>query len=44
MVYEGRAVRGAGQGSFTTVGGVGTTLLLTATDFSHSIAVLLQDR
>lgn len=44
MVYEGRAVRGAAQGSYTTVGGVGTTLQLTATDFSRSITMPLQER
>jgi len=44
MVYEGRAVQGAAQGSYTTVGGVGTTLQLTATDFSRSITMLLQER
>lgn len=44
MVYESRPVTGALQGSYTTVGGMSTTLKLTASDYSRDIAILLQEK
>jgi hypothetical protein len=43
LVYEGRAVRGTFRGEYTTVGGVSDVLVLTGTDYSRSLAVLLQE-
>lgn len=44
MVYESHLVKGNLQGSYTTVGGVGTTLTLTAPGYSHELAILLQEK
>lgn len=44
MVYEARQVKGAAHGSYTTVGGIGTTLTLTAPGYSREIAILLQEK
>ncbi len=44
MTFEGRAVQGTFQGSYTTVGGISAPLRLTATGYSRDITVLLQER
>ena len=44
MVYESRQVKGAAQGSYTTVGGVGSTLILTAPNYSRELPILLQEK
>lgn len=44
MVYESRQVKGAAQGSYTTVAGIGTTLTLTAPGYSRDVAILLQEK
>jgi hypothetical protein len=44
MTFEGRAVQGTFQGSYTTVGGISAPLHLTATGYSRDITVLLQER
>jgi hypothetical protein len=44
MVFESRQVKGVAQGTYTTVGGVGTTLTLSAPGFSRDIAILLQEK
>ena len=44
MTYQGHSVQGTISGSYTTVGGVGGTLLLTGTGYSTSFQVLLQEK
>ncbi len=44
MVYESRQVKGSVQGQYTTVGGVGTTLTLTAPGFVRTLPILLQEK
>lgn len=44
MVVDGRQVKGFAQGSYTTVGGIGTTLKLTGTDYSRDVQILLQEK
>lgn len=44
MTYEGHAVQGTTSGSYTTVGGVAGTLLLTGAGYSRSVQVLLQEK
>ena len=44
MVVDARQVKGAAQGSYTTVGGIGTTLMLTAPGYSRDVAILLQEK
>ena len=44
MVVESRQVKGAAQGTYTTVGGVGATLILTAPGYTRAIAILLQEK
>jgi hypothetical protein len=44
MTFEGRAVQGTFQGSYTTVGGISGPLRLTATGYSRDVAILLQER
>jgi hypothetical protein len=44
MTFEGRAVQGTFQGSYTTVGGISAPLHLTATGYSKDVAILLQER
>lgn len=44
MTFEGRAVQGTFTGSYTTVGGLSAPLQLTATGYSKSVTILLQER
>ncbi len=44
MTFEGRAVQGTIQGSYTTVGGISAPLRLTAPGYSRDITILLQER
>lgn len=44
MVYESHQVKGAAQGSYTTVAGVATTLTLTGNGYSREVSVLLQEK
>lgn len=44
MVYESHQVKGAAQGSYTTVGGIATTLTLTGPGYSRDVAILLQEK
>jgi len=44
MVVESRQVKGTAQGSYTTVGGIGTTLMLTAPGYSRALPILLQEK
>ncbi len=44
MTFEGRAVQGTFQGSYTTVGGISAPLRLTATGYSRDITLLMQER
>jgi uncharacterized membrane protein YdcZ (DUF606 family) len=44
MTFEGRAVQGTFAGSYTTVGGISAPLQLTATGYSKSVNILLQER
>lgn len=44
MVYESRQVTGVVQGSYTTVGGIATSLTLTAPGYKREIAILLQEK
>jgi hypothetical protein len=44
MVFETRQVTGTVQGSYLTVGGIGTTLKLSATGYNRDIAILLQEK
>lgn len=44
MVYETRPVKGASQGSYTTVGGILTKLTLTAPGYSRDLEILLQEK
>ena len=44
MTFEGRAVQGTLQGSYTTVGGISAPLRLTATGYSRDVNILLQER
>jgi hypothetical protein len=44
MTFEGRAVQGTFQGSYTTAGGISAPLQLTATGYSRDITILLQER
>lgn len=44
IVYESHQVKGAAQGSYTTVGGIGTTLTLTAPGYAREVAILLQEK
>jgi hypothetical protein len=44
MVYEGRAVQGTFQHSYTTVGGMNGQLHLTGTAYSKDVTILLQER
>lgn len=42
MTYEGRSVRGTFHGRFTTVAGIGDTLVLTGTGYTRRLPMLLQ--
>lgn len=44
MVYEGRQVTGNLQGSYTTVGGISTALVLTASGYNRQLTILLQEK
>ncbi len=44
MVFESNQVTGAAQGSYTTVGGIATTLTLTGPGYSRQLAMLLQEK
>lgn len=44
MVYESRQVKGVTTGSYTTVGGIASTLTLTAPGYTRDIAILLQEK
>ena len=44
MTYQGHAVQGTVSGSYTSVGGVAGTLLLTGSGYSNSVQVLLQEK
>lgn len=44
MVFESRQVKGTAQGSYTTVGGIATTLTLSAPGYSRDLAILLQEK
>lgn len=44
MVFEGRQVKGVVQGSYTNVGGIGSTMTLTAPGYTRDITVLLQEK
>lgn len=44
IVYEARQVKGVAQGSYTSVGGISTSLTLTAPGYSRDITVLLQEK
>lgn len=44
IVYETRQVKGAAQGTYTTVGGIAAPLTLTAPGYSREIPVLWQEK
>ncbi len=44
MVYEGHQVQGTATGSYTTVGGIGTTLKLAGTGYAKDLPILLQEK
>lgn len=44
IVYESRQVKGVAQGSYTTVGGIATSLTLTGSGYSRELAVLFQEK
>ncbi|MFD2366173.1 hypothetical protein [Pseudoduganella sp. GCM10020061] len=44
MVVESRQVKGTAQGSYTTVGGIATTLALAAPGYTRELPILLQEK
>lgn len=44
MTFEGRAVQGTFQGSYTSAGGISAPLHLTGTNYTRDITILLQER
>lgn len=44
MVYESRHLQGVAQGSYSTVGGIATTLTLSATGYSRDVPILLVEK
>ena len=44
IVYEAHQVKGSAQGTYTTVGGIGTTLKLTGPGYARDVAILLQEK
>lgn len=44
MLSASRQVKGVAQKTYTTVGGIGSTLTLTAPGFSRDIAILLHEK
>lgn len=44
MTFEGRAVQGTLQGSYTSVGGISAPLRLSAEGYSRDVTILLQER
>jgi hypothetical protein len=44
IVYESHAVKAVAQASYTTVGGIATSLQLTAPGYSRDVPILLQEK
>ena len=44
IVYESHAVKAVAEGSYTTVGGIATTLKLTAPGYARDVPILLQEK
>ena len=44
MVFETRQVTGTGRGTYTTVGGISTKLMLTAPGYDRKMVILLQEK
>lgn len=44
MVVDSRQVKGAFQGSYTTIAGIGAPLTLTAPGYSRDVAILLHEK
>jgi len=44
MVYEGHQVQGTATGNYTTVGGIGTTLMLSGTGYAKDLPILLLEK
>lgn len=44
IVYETRQVKGYAQGTYTSVGGVATTLTLSAPGYTRDVQILLQEK
>lgn len=44
IVYESHAVKATAQGSYTTVGGIATTLKLTAPGYARDVPIVLQEK
>ncbi|MEJ7805716.1 MAG: hypothetical protein WKG03_07340 [Telluria sp.] len=44
MVYESHQLKGAARGSYTTVGGIASTLMLTGPGYTRDIGILLQEK
>jgi hypothetical protein len=44
IVYESHKAQGRANGSYTTVGGIATTLTLSAPGYSREVAILLQEK
>lgn len=44
IVYESHPAKAVAQGSYTTVGGIATTLTLTAPGYSRNVPILLQEK
>lgn len=44
MVVEARQVKGAVQGSYSTVGGISAPLMLTAPGYARELTILLQEK
>lgn len=44
MVYESRPVKGTARGTYTTVGGIGAPLMLTAPGYARELSLLLQEK
>ena len=44
MVYESRPVKGTARGTYTTVGGIGAPLMLTAPGYARALSILLQEK
>jgi hypothetical protein len=44
IVYESRQVQGTAQGNYTSVGGISTTLSLSAVGYARDLPILLQEK